>query len=180
MVNHPDPMCLFLEDAPSLLRLVVRQHWSGRAELNANAISDVEVEAAARAANAHEFICGLPKGYEASCGEHGEMLSGGQKQRICGRSILLLDEASSAIDGQSEMIVKEALERLMVGRTTVVVAHKLSTVKNCHAIVVLEKGVVIEKGDHASLMKRRVTGKYYNLERLQRNVQSIGTTKIQP
>ncbi|KAK8929041.1 putative multidrug resistance protein [Platanthera zijinensis] len=138
--------------------------------LNANAISDAEVEAAARAANAHEFICGLPKGYEASCGEHGEKLSGGQKQRIaiarailCDRSILLLDEATSAIDGQSEMIVKEALERLMVGRTTVVVAHKLSTVKNCHAIAVLEKGVVVEKGDHASLMKRQVTGKYYNL-----------------
>ncbi|KAK8929040.1 putative multidrug resistance protein [Platanthera zijinensis] len=152
--------------------------------LNANAISDAEVEAAARAANAHEFICGLPKGYEASCGEHGEKLSGGQKQRIaiarailCDRSILLLDEATSAIDGQSEMIVKEALERLMVGRTTVVVAHKLSTVKNCHAIAVLEKGVVVEKGDHASLMKRQVTGKYYNLVRLQRNVQSISTTK---
>ncbi|KAL0927882.1 hypothetical protein M5K25_002103 [Dendrobium thyrsiflorum] len=133
-------------------------------------ISSAEIQEAAKAANAHDFICNLPNGYQTSCGEHGLQLSGGQKQRIaiarailCNPVILLLDEATSALDLQSEMVVQEALERVMVGRTTVVVAHRLSTIKDCDVIAVLEKGILVEKGTHGSLMKKGPTGKYYGL-----------------
>ncbi|KAK8936678.1 putative multidrug resistance protein [Platanthera zijinensis] len=140
-------------------------------------ISSEEIEAAARAANAHDFICSLPNGYQTSCGDRGKKLSGGQKQRIaiaramlCNPTILLLDEATSAIDAQSERIVNEALERVMVGRTTVVVAHNLTTVRNCHLIAVLDKGVLVENGDHDSLMKKQPNGMYYKLVNLQNKV----------
>ncbi|XP_020702162.1 putative multidrug resistance protein [Dendrobium catenatum] len=133
-------------------------------------VSNAEIEAAAKAANAHDFICNLPNGYQTPCGELGTQLSGGQKQRIaiarailCNPVILLLDEATSALDVQSEMVVQEALERVMVGRTTVVVAHRLSTIKDCDVIAVVERGVLVEKGTHASLMKKGPTGKYYGL-----------------
>ncbi|KAI0502654.1 hypothetical protein KFK09_017610 [Dendrobium nobile] len=132
--------------------------------------SDAEVEDAAHTANAHEFICGLKDGYDTNCGERGVQLSGGQKQRIAiarailrNPSILLLDEATSALDGEAEKLVKEALERVMRGKTTVVVAHRLNTIMNCDLIVLLEKGLLVEKGDHASLMEMGHTGKYYGL-----------------
>nr|CAB3450025.1 unnamed protein product [Digitaria exilis] len=119
--------------------------------------SEAEVEDAARAANAHGFIAGLKDGYETWCGDRGAQLSGGQKQRVAiarailkNPAILLLDEATSALDGRSEKAVQEALDRVMVGRTSVVVAHRLSTIQNCDAIAVLERGVVVEKGTHES------------------------------
>ncbi|PKA50820.1 Putative multidrug resistance protein [Apostasia shenzhenica] len=139
-----------------------------------DSVSDAEVEAAVRAANAHEFICGLSDGYQTSCGERGVQLSGGQKQRIAiaraivrNPKILLLDEATSALDSMSEKVVQEALERVMVRRTSVVVAHRLSTVRNSDVIAVLEKGALVEKGSHASLMAKGPEGKYYGLVNLQ-------------
>jgi ATP-binding cassette subfamily B protein len=118
-----------------------------------------EVEAAARAANAHTFISAFPEGYLTLVGERGIQLSGGQKQRVAiARAVLkdprllILDEATSALDAESEHLVREALERLMKGRTTLVIAHRLSTVKDAHRVVVLEDGQVAQAGTHQSLV----------------------------
>ncbi|XWS44246.1 hypothetical protein CRYUN_Cryun15aG0027900 [Craigia yunnanensis] len=134
-----------------------------------------EIIEAAKAANAHDFIAGLEDGYETLCGDRGVQLSGGQKQRIAiarailkNPTLLLLDEATSALDSKSEKVVQEALERVMVGRTSVVVAHRLSTIQNCDLIAVLDKGKVVEKGNHSSLLAKGPTGSYYSLVNLQR------------
>ncbi|KAK3158165.1 hypothetical protein QOZ80_2AG0133700 [Eleusine coracana subsp. coracana] len=136
--------------------------------------SEAEIENAARSANAHDFISSLKEGYDTCVGERGLQLSGGQKQRIAiarailkNPAILLLDEATSALDGPSEKAVQEALDRLMVSRTSVVVAHRLSTIQNCDVIAVLEKGNVVEKGTHASLMTKGPSGTYFGLVSLQ-------------
>ncbi|OEL18370.1 putative multidrug resistance protein [Dichanthelium oligosanthes] len=136
--------------------------------------SEEEIENAARSANAHDFISNLKDGYKTRCGEQGVLLSGGQKQRIAiarailkNPAILLLDEATSALDSQSEKVVQEALDRMLVGRTSVVVAHRLSTVQNCDMIVVLEKGIVVETGTHASLLAKGPAGNYFGLVNLQ-------------
>jgi len=121
--------------------------------------TDEEVEAAARAAHAHEFILGLPDGYATEVGERGVRLSGGQKQRVAiarallkDPPILILDEATSSLDAESESLVQDALERLMTDRTSLVIAHRLSTVKNADRVVVLEAGRVVESGTHDQLM----------------------------
>ena len=136
-----------------------------------DASEDAIVEAA-RAANAHEFIAGLPDGYDTYLGEGGARLSGGQRQRIAiarallrDSPLLLLDEATSALDAQSELLVQEALERLMQTRTTVVIAHRLATVRAADRIVVMEGGRIVEQGDHASLSA--ASGLYASLARLQ-------------
>lgn len=125
------------------------------------AASRSAVEAAARAANAHGFIARLPQGYDTLIGENGTLLSGGQRQRIAiaralikNAPILLLDEATSALDSASEQVVQEALDRLMTNRTTLVVAHRLSTVVNADRICVIEAGALVESGTHRELMAR--------------------------
>ncbi len=121
--------------------------------------TDEEVEAAARMANAHGFISNFPEGYKTLVGERGVQLSGGQKQRVAiaravlkNPRLLILDEATSALDAESEHLVREALERLMQGRTTLVIAHRLSTVKGAHRVVVLDAGQIAQIGTHASLV----------------------------
>ncbi|KAJ0989334.1 hypothetical protein J5N97_007690 [Dioscorea zingiberensis] len=123
-------------------------------------VSEEEIIAAAEAANAHRFVSGLPHGYDTNVGERGAQLSGGQKQRIAiarailkNPKILLLDEATSALDAESERMVQEALDRVMVGRTTVVVAHRLSTIKGADVIAVVKNGVIVEQGKHEQLME---------------------------
>ncbi|MBA5776696.1 ABC transporter ATP-binding protein [Stappia sp. F7233] len=123
--------------------------------------SDAEIVEAARAANAHDFIMAMPEGYETSVGEGGNRLSGGQRQRIAiaramlkDARILLLDEATSALDSESEAKIQTALERLMQGRTTLVIAHRLSTVRDANRILVFDKGMLVEEGSHHELFAR--------------------------
>jgi ATP-binding cassette subfamily B protein len=134
--------------------------------------SDAEVEAAARAAAAHEFLAALPQGYDTFVGERGVLLSGGQKQRIAiarailrDAPVLLLDEATSALDAESERAVQQAVERLARGRTTLVVAHRLATVKKADRIVVIDAGRIVAQGRHEALVAEG--GLYARLARLQ-------------
>jgi subfamily B ATP-binding cassette protein MsbA len=131
-----------------------------------------QVEAAARAANAHAFITELPLGYDTVLGERGTRLSGGQRQRIAiarallvDPPILILDEATSALDTESERLVQEAIDRLLAGRTVFVIAHRLSTVTHADTILVLDRGRIVERGTHAELLARE--GAYHRLHSLQ-------------
>ncbi|KAK6119490.1 hypothetical protein DH2020_046767 [Rehmannia glutinosa] len=136
-----------------------------------------EIIEAAKLANAHSFISALPEGYSTKVGQRGVQLSGGQKQRVAiarailkNPSILLLDEATSALDVESEHIVQQALDKLMKNRTTIMVAHRLSTIQNANQISVLQDGKIIEQGTHSSLMENN-DGAYYKLINLQRQHQ---------
>ena len=122
--------------------------------------SRAEIERAAQLANAHEFIAGLPHGYDTLVGERGVKLSGGERQRVAiaraflaDAPVLIFDEATSSLDSESEALIQEAMERLMVGRTTLVVAHRLSTVRSLDRLLVLDKGRIVEEGSHDALIR---------------------------
>jgi subfamily B ATP-binding cassette protein MsbA len=134
--------------------------------------TDSRIQAAARAAHAHEFIQGLPRGYETVVGERGVELSGGQRQRIAiarallrDPEILVLDEATSALDSESERVIQDATSRLLAGRTVFVIAHRLSTVQRADQILVMDRGRVVERGTHAELMA--AGGPYHRLYKSQ-------------
>jgi ABC-type multidrug transport system fused ATPase/permease subunit len=137
--------------------------------------SEEEMVAAAQAANAHDFITELPQGYDTELGERGVKLSGGQKQRVAiarvflrDPAILVLDEATSALDLESEHMIQESLARLSKGRTTIIVAHRLSTITHADKIVVMKEGRIVEMGKHEELLARQ--GVYHTLW----NVQDFG------
>jgi len=120
-----------------------------------------EIERAARLANAHDFIARLPRGYQTLVGERGVKLSGGERQRVAlaraflaNAPILILDEATSSLDSESEALIQQAMDRLMSGRTSIVIAHRLSTVRAMDRILVFEHGRIVEEGSHEALLRR--------------------------
>jgi len=177
-VNGRDVRELKLHDLRSRIALVTQEPFLFDDTLAANisygrpGASQAEIEAAAAAAAAHDFITALPAGYQTRAGEAGLRLSGGQRQRIAiaraflkDAPILLLDEATSALDTESEALVQAALERLMKGRATLMIAHRLSTVRNADRIYVVEAGRIVETGSHAQLVRKG--GLYARLARQQ-------------
>jgi ATP-binding cassette subfamily B protein len=172
-VREVDPHALrgrfaYVEQEPTIFAGTVRENIRfGKPDATGG-----EIEQAARAALVHDFVMELPEAYETVVGERGVMLSGGQKQRVAvarallkDAPILLLDEATSALDAESERVVQIALEHLMEGRTTVVIAHRLATIRDADRILVLEKGRLIDQGTHGELIARR--GRYAELAKLQ-------------
>jgi subfamily B ATP-binding cassette protein MsbA len=134
---------------------------------------------AAKAANAHDFILGTQLGYHTIAGDRGVRLSGGQRQRIAiarallkDPPILIFDEATSALDTENEMLVQEAIERLLEHRTAVVIAHRLSTIQRADTIVALENGSIVEFGSHEELLKR-ADGVYSRLYKIQNSTSNI-------
>ena len=178
-IDGTDTRTLTLDSLRSLIGIVSQDtvlfHDTVRNNLaygSAARYSDAEIETAARAANAHDFIAGLPEGYSTILGERGTRLSGGQRQRIAiARALLLdppvliLDEATSALDTESERLVQAAIDRLLEGRTVFVIAHRLSTVQHASQILVLDRGRIIERGTHDELRDRR--GAYSRLYDMQ-------------
>lgn len=159
----------------------VTDEATGETVLRRKNVTEDEIIAAAKMANAHDFIMKLPEKYDTVLGERGALLSGGQRQRVCiaralirNPKILLLDESTSALDAQSERVVQEALEKASAGRTTITIAHRLSTVRNADSISVIGKGVVVENGSHSDLISiqggayRRLV-EYQNVEAQQQN-----------
>jgi ATP-binding cassette subfamily B protein len=138
-----------------------------------------EVIAASRAANAHDFIVGFPDGYDTLVGERGQTLSGGERQRISiaravltNPNILILDEATSSVDTETEKLIQEALDRLIAERTTIAIAHRLSTLRKADRLVILDKGKIVEEGTHEDLVGRE-DGLYAKLLRMQTELQSV-------
>lgn len=148
----------FVQQEPQLFGLTIRENI---AYGMSREVSAAEIEAVAKEANAHEFISQFPDGYNTLVGERGIQLSGGQKQRIAiarallpSPKILLLDEATSALDSESEHLVQEAIDKAVVGRTVVIVAHRLSTVQRADQIVVVDDHQIVDVGSHTELLNR--------------------------
>jgi len=152
----------YVQQEPQLFGITIRENLTyGMSEEAAAKITQTELENACRDANAYEFITSWPEGYDTMVGERGITLSGGQKQRIAiaralltNCRILLLDEATSALDSESEHEVQKAIENAMVGRTVVVVAHRLSTIQNADQIVVMDNHKIVDVGSHGELLAR--------------------------
>ncbi len=147
--------------------------------------SDQEIEQAAKAAFAYNFIMNFPKGFDTSIGELGSRLSGGEKQRICiaralikDAPILILDEATSSLDSEAEHVVQKALGNLMKGRTTFVIAHRLSTVDHAHRIILIKNGKIVERGTHEQLMEKK--GEYFKLQTMQKTKRIQGKNIHEP
>jgi ATP-binding cassette subfamily B protein len=142
-----------------------------------------QIEAACRAANIHQFIAELPDGYDTVVGERGYRLSGGEKQRLAlarvilkDPRILILDEATSHLDSRSEALIQDALQTVMAGRTSVVIAHRLSTILSADQILVIDRGQIVERGTHASLLAQE--GLYAHLYRTQFNREAIAGGEV--
>jgi ATP-binding cassette subfamily B protein len=138
-----------------------------------------QIIAAAKAANAHEFIVGFPDGYDTMVGERGHTLSGGERQRIsiarailCDPAILILDEATSSVDTETEKLIQEAMARLIAHRTTIAIAHRLSTLSKADRLIILDKGQIVEQGSHDELSNKE-GGTYAKLLHMQTEMQSI-------
>ena len=177
-INGADVRSLRINDLRDHIALVTQEPFLFDDTIAANiaygrpGATQAQIEEAARSAAAHDFITALPEGYETRAGEAGLRLSGGQRQRIAiaraflkDAPILLLDEATSALDTESEALVQAALERLMEGRATLMIAHRLSTVRNADRIYVIEAGRVVEQGSHDVLVAKG--GLYSRLARQQ-------------
>ena len=160
--TSPSSACAGPSASCRRIRCCSTTRWPRTSPMAAQAPAQEEVEAAARVAQIHDFIQSLPDGYATKVGERGLKLSGGEKQRVAiarvmlkNPPVLVLDEATSALDSRTEQALQEALERVAVGRTTLVIAHRLSTVIDADEIVVLEHGRVVERGTHLELLARR-------------------------
>jgi len=166
---------------PFLFSATLRENISfGRPEA-----SDEEVIEAAKAAMIHDFIVTLEKGYESEVGERGVTLSGGQKQRIAiarallaNPKILVLDDSTSSVDAKTEMLIQKALENLMKGRTTFIITHRLSTVRNANLIVMMERGQIVEVGSHEELIERE--GQYHNIHQTLAEMELAAAVSIDP
>ncbi|KAL2519630.1 ABC transporter B family member 15 [Abeliophyllum distichum] len=180
LIDHRDVKSYNLRDLRSHIALVSQEPTLFAGTIHENIVygkedaEEAEIREAAILVNAHEFISAMEDGYQTYCGERGVQLSGGQKQRVAlarailkNPSILLLDEATSALDSLSESIVQEALEKMIVGRTCVIVAHRLSTIQKADCIMVIKNGKVVEEGSHHELLAAGDHGSYYSLIKLQ-------------
>ena len=172
----------YVQQEPQLFGLTIRENITyGVRREN---ITQEEIEVVAKEANAHEFISQFPDGYDTLVGERGIQLSGGQKQRIAiARALLpqprllLLDEATSALDAESEHLVQEAIDKAVVGRTVLIVAHRLSTVQRANQIVVVDDHRIVDVGTHSELLNR--CSKYQELIKRQALIGSIPAGQIQ-
>ena len=178
LLDGEDIKNIKLNSLRSLMGIVTQETFLFNDSVKANiaygleSVSDEDIKKAAIAANANEFIEQLPDGYDTIIGERGVKLSGGQRQRISiaraimkNPPILILDEATSSLDTESEKIVQDAIEKLMHNRTVIVIAHRLSTVHNANKIIVLDKGDIVDTGNHNELINKE--GLYKQLHNMQ-------------